>query len=93
MTRQPHDRKLQALGYDPADRLKLRRLASGTTHYAASSVDRSRFYRVTVHGSDCLMAIEMPAVAACGARLQGGEVVVMEAKTKVRCTGCRRAVA
>lgn len=94
MDRQPHDHKLQTLGYsptDPSDRLKLRRRASGTTHYA-NSTDRSRFYRVTILGSDCLMAIDMPAVAACGVRLQGGEVVVMEAATKVGCAGCRRAV-
>lgn len=87
-----HDTKLAALGYQPGDRLKVRRFASGVTHHTAS-LDRTRFYRVTILGADCLMAIDMPVTAACGADLKGGEVIVMEAATKVGCVGCRRAAA
>jgi hypothetical protein len=88
--RRDHDTYLTGLGYADGDRLKLRRFASGTTHHAQQTPPR--FYRVTILGADCLMAIDMPVTAACGAVLQGGEVIAMEAKTKVGCVACRQAV-
>jgi hypothetical protein len=83
----PHAPYLAHLGYEHDGRLLLRRMGSGTTHLAP--VEAPRFYRASVLGSDCLLAVHDPVVAACGARLRG-EVVVMEATTRIGCAACRR---
>lgn len=52
---------------------------------AIETVDLDRLDRYAV-------AVNSHVVAACGARLTG-DVIVMEAAAKVRCTACRRAAA